>query len=256
MEPDVYSIRKASVISEAPLSNTDKKNASKIMSTVATKMTTDKNLGDKGVNTVMSGMDSQSRAVANKVINKAKQNGKPIQKVNDLVSAVNDEVNDKPGNPNQTQMNEMSIHDTKWFDNYTDAAKYAKKDSMNGYVQWVEKSNGGYRVSDWYDYEVTVAGFENGRHLEGDDVELDENMFAISEKVDMYGKLIPNKHPTSYKSPKQSKVEVPEIKEETTVKKAKSGSKETSAANMAATIKKERGNNTLNSVNGTVKKKD
>ncbi len=43
----------------------------------------------------------------------------------------------------------------------------AYEDSKNGYVQHVEKTDSGYRISDWYGDE-TVASFENGRVLKND----------------------------------------------------------------------------------------
>lgn len=55
-----------------------------------------------------------------------------------------------------------------WYKDFKSAAKYALDDSKNGYVQHVEKYDGGYLVSDWYDYEVTVASFENGRQTAGE----------------------------------------------------------------------------------------
>jgi hypothetical protein len=51
------------------------------------------------------------------------------------------------------------------------AMEKARIESLNGYVQHVNKSShaylGGqpakdYVVSDWYDFELTVASFENG----------------------------------------------------------------------------------------------
>jgi hypothetical protein len=57
---------------------------------------------------------------------------------------------------------------------YKDACDKARSESENGYVQHVNQVHdgyvspddpNGYTVSDWYDADVTVASFENGREL-------------------------------------------------------------------------------------------
>lgn len=58
---------------------------------------------------------------------------------------------------------------------YYEAVNQAKRDSKNGYVQHVNSVMTqvgpfsylitGYIVSDWYDFELTVISFENGREL-------------------------------------------------------------------------------------------
>lgn len=51
--------------------------------------------------------------------------------------------------------------------NLHEAITKAKLESMQGYVQHVNLTNGGksYIVSDWYDSDTTVASYENGRKL-------------------------------------------------------------------------------------------
>lgn len=52
------------------------------------------------------------------------------------------------------------------FKTLTQAKAWAKKDSLNGYGVEVEVApRGGYRTSDWFNYETTVATYENGREL-------------------------------------------------------------------------------------------
>lgn len=94
MSPQAYSLKRAKLVKEAELNQTDKKNVSGVMAKVASDMTTDKNLGNKGVQSVMSKMDSKDRATAQKVVNKAKSEGKPMQKVQDLVDATKDEIDE------------------------------------------------------------------------------------------------------------------------------------------------------------------
>lgn len=53
--------------------------------------------------------------------------------------------------------------DKSFGSNLAAAKRYAQEDSKNGYVQHVnEDTKGIYVVSDWYDYETTVASYENG----------------------------------------------------------------------------------------------
>lgn len=44
----------------------------------------------------------------------------------------------------------------------SEAMDKAYKNSLEGYVQHVNKSQSGYIVSDWYDGDCTVISFENG----------------------------------------------------------------------------------------------
>ena len=75
------------------------------------------------------------------------------------------------------------------------AIERAREDSKNGYVQhvnlvriehipnpfWIPglESDNVFTVSDWYDYTVTVASFQNGIELRGSDL---SDIFVESER--------------------------------------------------------------------------
>lgn len=93
MTPQEYSIKKAKAVAEdVKLNPKDKEKAAAVMSKIAGDMTTDKNLGNKGVQQAMSKMDAAERTTAQKVINNAKGKGKDIKKVQDLVDATKGEL--------------------------------------------------------------------------------------------------------------------------------------------------------------------
>jgi hypothetical protein len=93
MTPMEYSIKKAKAVAEdVKLNPKDKEKAASVMSKIAGDMTTDRNLGNKGVQQAMSKMDAQERTTAQKVINNAKGKGKDIKKVQDLVDATKGEL--------------------------------------------------------------------------------------------------------------------------------------------------------------------
>jgi len=92
MTPQAYSIKKARIVAEAPLNPADKKSAGAAISGVAGEMASDKNLGNKPAQTALSKMDPKARAAAQKVIANAKQSGKDVKKVSDLVDATNQEL--------------------------------------------------------------------------------------------------------------------------------------------------------------------
>ena len=48
--------------------------------------------------------------------------------------------------------------------------KKAQDNSRNGYVQHVNKTPYGHRISDWYDGDDTVASYENGRQLSENEI--------------------------------------------------------------------------------------
>jgi len=93
MSPQAYSVKKARAVREAaPMNPQDKKNTAATMTKLAGEMATDKNLGNKGVQQAMSKMDSKERQTAQKVINNAKSKGSEVKKVDDLVAAAKDEL--------------------------------------------------------------------------------------------------------------------------------------------------------------------
>lgn len=140
MSPQAYSVKKAKALSEAPALNPqDKKNAAAVMSKVAGEMSTDKSLDKKGVETALSKMDSQERATAQKVINKAKTQGKTVQKVGDLVSATKDELEENINAANWP-VNSMGQYKGEPFQTDHDKLKANKTSSDNKPVKDTPKS--------------------------------------------------------------------------------------------------------------------
>lgn len=128
MSPQAYSVKKAKTVKEAaPLNPQDKKNAANVMTKVAGKMATDKGMGNKSVSSAMADMDSAERTTAQKVINNAKSKGQQVQKVDDLVAATKDELEENinaanwpvnsmgqyKGEPFQTDHNKLKPNKTK-----------------------------------------------------------------------------------------------------------------------------------------------
>jgi len=69
-----------------------------------------------------------------------------------------------------TQAREMGFVSEDSTDNELESLKArANQESKNGYVQHVNKRpDGSYYISDWYDSDETVASYENGRDLMGE----------------------------------------------------------------------------------------
>jgi hypothetical protein len=53
----------------------------------------------------------------------------------------------------------------RWFSTLERAKLAAQEESKAGYVVHIEPAHDGYRISDWYDSETTVASYENGKAL-------------------------------------------------------------------------------------------
>jgi hypothetical protein len=62
-------------------------------------------------------------------------------------------------------LNEYGTSD--YIESYNEAVKYAQEISKKqGVVQHVnELPDGSYKISDWYDDDMTIISFENGRQL-------------------------------------------------------------------------------------------
>ncbi len=87
-----------------------------------------------------------------------------------------------------------------WYKDFKSAAKYAWEDSKNGYVQCVETYEDGYLVSDWYDADVTVATYENGRQkYAADGYEYDPALNEVSSaRLSAYSKKSTEKEDAHY----------------------------------------------------------
>jgi hypothetical protein len=89
-------------------------------------------------------------------------------------------------NENINKLNEYGSSD--YIEDFEEAKEYAQKmSSQHGVVQHVnEIPSGGYKISDWYDADTTLASYENGESLyENKDDDDDEK---YKEKIDQYEK--------------------------------------------------------------------
>lgn len=88
MRPAAFSVQLAAQLGEgAPLSTQDKANQAKMVGQIATKMSTDKTMAGKPVSAGLQGLSPTERTTANKIIQNAKADGKPVNKVGDLMAA-------------------------------------------------------------------------------------------------------------------------------------------------------------------------
>jgi hypothetical protein len=91
------------------------------------------------------------------------------QKLREAIrSIIKEELNEDhtSNRKNQEQgLNEYGTSD--YIESYNEAVKYAQEISKKqGVVQHVnELPDGSYKISDWYDDDMTIISFENGRQL-------------------------------------------------------------------------------------------
>jgi hypothetical protein len=137
MKPAAFSVMMARELSEAtpPMSTTDKKNAAGVMGKLASNMTSDKAAAQKPVSTAMAGMSGAERSTAQKIINQAKKDGKPVQKVGDFVAAGQSMLGDE----GEDQVNE-NINAAHWP---TDTAGQYKGEPFSTDYQKLKAPKGG-----------------------------------------------------------------------------------------------------------------
>lgn len=127
-----------------PLSKADKEVAAGVISNIASKATTDRNFNQKSVNQALQGLDSKQRNTTQKIINKAKQTGRTVNKVQDLVDVANKELSES----NEEDPNGGYVGKVEAYGVMGVKSKPFRKVFKNGaaFLKWYEKNEGNVDV--------------------------------------------------------------------------------------------------------------